>query len=199
MGRVVEKIVFDVDPGLKRRWMDLCRREGVTQAEMFRRMVAKEDARMTENRMWNPGSPNSSRLYDVQAQAWEGYVGNQSPEEFMGISRQTGHGTIEDAVDSYVSEMEEDRDDLPGDLRELLQGYIERQTAGTAIMVQERDGTYEIPGSAESEDWADVRTAALGEGAEIDEGAPLTGWGQYTRVYRITYPSGDVLTYFVAE
>lgn len=115
MGRVVEKIVIDVDPQLKRRWIALCERNGVKQPEMIRRIVEKEESAMM------------------------------------------------------------------------------------AIMVNESNGTYEITGAAETEDWLDVRTAALGDGAEIDEGTALTGWGQYTRVYHITYPSGDVLTYFVAE
>ncbi len=51
MGHVVEKIVFDVAPEIKRRWMELCRREHLTQAEMFRRLISeKGGSDMTQNR-----------------------------------------------------------------------------------------------------------------------------------------------------
>ena len=42
------KIVFDVTPEFRSHWLRLCEREHLTQAEMFRRLVAKEGFEMTE-------------------------------------------------------------------------------------------------------------------------------------------------------
>lgn len=36
--------------------------------------------------------------------AWEGYVGSQTPAEFMELSRERGHTSIEAAVDAYLQE-----------------------------------------------------------------------------------------------
>lgn len=70
MGRVVEKIVFDVAPELKRRWLQRCRREGVTQAEMFRRLVQKEEgSRMTEIRWTNEQAPQFDSTGTI-AESW---------------------------------------------------------------------------------------------------------------------------------
>jgi hypothetical protein len=39
------------------------------------------------------------------AQAWERFVGNQSPAEFMEISRANGYATAAEAVTAYVVEL----------------------------------------------------------------------------------------------
>lgn len=39
------------------------------------------------------------------AQAWEGFVGSQTPQEFMELSRQKGESNIEWAVADYVKDI----------------------------------------------------------------------------------------------
>jgi hypothetical protein len=39
------------------------------------------------------------------AEMWAGYVGSQTPAEFLEISRQQGHTTAEAAVTAYVADI----------------------------------------------------------------------------------------------
>jgi len=69
----------------------------------------------------------------AESQAWDGLVGEQSPEEFMQYSEGM---TIEEAVASYVKDLpdifpgeieEKDLEDFDGSgytVQELLEGYI---------------------------------------------------------------------------
>src|SRR5690606_37077570 len=82
------------------------------------------------------GGKNRMGIIDrnqAEEMAWQGYVGSQTPEEFLAISRGQGHDTTEAAVLSYVGTLEvgstlfekDDRwtfDDLP----DLLLGYTQR-------------------------------------------------------------------------
>ena len=43
MAVVKTKIVFDVTPEFRERWLRLCERERLTQAEMFRNLIERED------------------------------------------------------------------------------------------------------------------------------------------------------------
>ncbi|MHB9144693.1 MAG: hypothetical protein ACYC5Y_05080 [Symbiobacteriia bacterium] len=123
MAVVKTKIVFDVSPEFRERWLQLCRAQNLTQAEMFRRLVS-----------------------------------GQQPQK--GAPRMT-------------------------------------EQIGNAVMVHEDNGTYRIIG--EVEDWSDVRASVADSEVEVEPGDALAGWEPYTRIYRLRYPGGDVLTYFVAE
>jgi hypothetical protein len=61
--------------------------------------------------------------------AWEGFVGSQTPQEFMDISRQRGYETVVAAVAAYVAEATDIFGDLTDQEREtaaeLLTQYIE--------------------------------------------------------------------------
>lgn len=63
-----------------------------------------------------------------------------------------------------------------------------------AIMVKKNGGYYEMIGAAEAEDWSEVQAAA----DEVEKIESLTGWGDYTAVYKVQ-ANGAKLTYFVAE
>lgn len=43
MAVIKTKIVFDVTPEFRVRWLRLCERERLTQAELFRRLVAARE------------------------------------------------------------------------------------------------------------------------------------------------------------
>lgn len=67
-------------------------------------------------------------------QAWEGFVGSQTPEEFMRISRQQGHATVEAAVAAYIAEIptlfdmtEDERNAIPANLADLLTACIQER------------------------------------------------------------------------
>lgn len=71
-----------------------------------------------------------------------------------------------------------------------------------AVFVSENQGTYRIIG--EVMEWEDIKNA-LPADAEIIPGDSLTGWGEYTKIYRIRFPELSetypeyIETYFVAE
>lgn len=44
MAVIKTKIVFDVTPEFREKWLQLCKRKGLTQAEMFRRLVEAKSA-----------------------------------------------------------------------------------------------------------------------------------------------------------
>lgn len=64
-------------------------------------------------------------------QAWDGFVGSQTPEEFMRISREEGLNTVEAAVAAYIADIpnlfsmtDEERQAIPADLADLLAACI---------------------------------------------------------------------------
>lgn len=67
-------------------------------------------------------------------EAWEGYVGDQTPQEFMEISASKGFSTIEQAVADYVADLPDIQPDVEfeeGDLEQiavLLAQYIRQNT-----------------------------------------------------------------------
>lgn len=66
------------------------------------------------------------------SQAWEGWVGNQSSDEFWTISRQEGHVTIEAAAAAYAKDLPEI---FSGD--ELLSGATPEQLQKIADLLAE--------------------------------------------------------------
>lgn len=50
MAVIRTKIVFDASPEFRQRWLRLCGREGLSQAEMFRRLVAEALAQPAEKK-----------------------------------------------------------------------------------------------------------------------------------------------------
>jgi hypothetical protein len=59
-----------------------------------------------------------------------------------------------------------------------------------AIMVNYRDGYYEINPNAEDEDWLEVIDNAVG----YEKIGDLTGWGEYTESYKVDF--GDWQQYY---
>lgn len=48
MAAIKTKIVFDVTPAFRERWLRLCQKKHLDQVELFRQLVAKEDSEMTQ-------------------------------------------------------------------------------------------------------------------------------------------------------
>lgn len=70
MAVIKTKIVFDVSPEFRERWLRLCERERLTQAEMFRRLLQKEEgSRMTEIRWTNEQAPQFDSTGTI-AESW---------------------------------------------------------------------------------------------------------------------------------
>lgn len=67
------------------------------------------------------------------ADAWDSWVGSQTPAEFMQISKDQGHATVEAAVADYVAAVPsiwpESKDQIPENLADLLQKFIEEYQA----------------------------------------------------------------------
>lgn len=60
------------------------------------------------------------------AEIWAGFVGSQTPQEFIEISRQKGYTTTEQAVAAYVRELPDmfPYDEIAGQLPEIHDGLL---------------------------------------------------------------------------
>lgn len=118
----------------------LCR-DGILPATMVGRDWLVDEAALSYERRkagWPAGKPRGRKTMIEQkltpGQAWDSYVGNQPPEEFMDISRQQGDATVDGAIDRYVEWLEETNPEfraLPEDERDAigdaLADYIRQQ------------------------------------------------------------------------
>lgn len=63
------------------------------------------------------------------AEAWEGWVGSQTPAEFLRISAEMGHDTVERAVAAYIADLPnifpEEAERIPSNLADILTAFIE--------------------------------------------------------------------------
>ena len=64
--------------------------------------------------------------YQHAAEIWQGLTAGQEPAEFIRISREQGHSTVEEAVDAYVRDIPDmtGEDYSDEELAEIRQGLI---------------------------------------------------------------------------
>lgn len=64
--------------------------------------------------------------FERSAEIWQGFVGSQTPDEFMEISRQRGYVTAEEAVATYVRELPDmfPYDEITDQLPEIERGLL---------------------------------------------------------------------------
>lgn len=73
-------------------------------------------------------------------------------------------------------------------------GWVSTEPDHTCIVVNADYAVYDIPGSAEEEDWLDVQ----GEAEYTENVDALRGWGKWTAAYDVMV-DGEIVTYFVSE
>ena len=91
MAVIKTKIVFDVSPEFRERWLQLCKRENATQAEMFRAMVAKEEG---------PGMPAASKM--IEQFPWETIVHYMDDDIREQVHRELAPCANEDFLARYL-------------------------------------------------------------------------------------------------